>query len=193
MRAGRPNLSTFARLNEVKAIMGKRMRAPNCTHVDMDRVFGRDQTCYVCGREPSIGFLYECRQDSDAESLHDLLSQDAAKMEPAKSELRKELESIGLSESIIVTAESGHYSKAQLNKLKELKLELRETIADMRQASQANEAMSQLTAMAKAPSSTDGTFNSKPMTTESVSSLEKSGLPSRTQTLPLQKKPETRP
>jgi hypothetical protein len=157
--------------------MGKRMRAPNCTHVDMDRVFGREQQCYVCGRSPSIGFLYECRQDSDAESLQDLLLHDTDKIEPAKSELRKELETIGLSESIIVTAESGHYTRAQLNKLKELKLELRETIADMRQASQANEVMSQLTAIAKAPSNTDGAFNSRPMTTESVSALEQSGPP----------------
>jgi hypothetical protein len=143
----------------------------------MDRVFGHDQQCYVCGRSPSIGFLYECRQDSDAESLHDLLSQDAEKTEPAKSELRRELERIGLGESIIVTAESGHYTKAQLNKLKELKLELRQTIADTRQASQANDAMSQLAAMAKVPSNTDGTFNSTPTTTELVSNTEQSTPP----------------
>ncbi|KAF1944734.1 hypothetical protein EJ02DRAFT_77175 [Clathrospora elynae] len=142
--------------------MPKRMRAPNCTHVDMDRVYGRDLQCYVCGRSPSIGFLYECRQDSDAVSLHDLIAQDENKIEPVKSELRVQLESIGLSESIIRTAEGGHYSNAQLTKLKELKLELKQTISDTRQASQANEDMSRLAAMAKAPSNTDGSSNSMP-------------------------------
>jgi hypothetical protein len=159
--------------------MGKRMRAPNCTHVDMDRVFGRELGCYVCGLSPSIGFLYECRQDGDAESLHGLIPQDADRTEPVKSKLRKELESIGLSESIIVTAESGHYTRAQLNKLKELKLELRQTITDTQQASQTNEAMSRLAAMAKAPSNNDGTFSSMPTPTESVSDLQKYTRPAK--------------
>ncbi|KAF1837728.1 hypothetical protein BDW02DRAFT_586384 [Decorospora gaudefroyi] len=143
--------------------MGKRMRAPNCTHVVVDRVFGRDQYCENCRRTPSIGFLYECRQDSDAESLHDhLLSQHVDKIEPVKSDLRQELERIGMSESIILTAESGHYTEAQLAKLMELKLEVRQTISDAREASQANETMRRLVALAKAPCSTDGTCNSTP-------------------------------
>jgi hypothetical protein len=138
------------------------MRAPNCTHVNMDRVYGHDQICYVCGRSPSIGFLYECRQDSDAATLQDLIAQDEDRIELVKTPLRLELEEAGLSESVIRLAESGHYTQAQLDKLKELKRELRQIISDTQQASQANDTMARLTALAKAPSNNDGAFNSLP-------------------------------
>jgi hypothetical protein len=141
--------------------MPKRVRTPNCTHVDMDRVYGRDLLCFVCGRSPSIGFLYECKQDSDRESMHDrILREQVDRIEPVKSDLRLELESVGLSESVILTAESGHYTNTQLTKLKELKLELRQTILDTRQASQINDAVAKLAAIARAPF--DGTYGSMP-------------------------------
>ncbi|KAL6704297.1 hypothetical protein ACN47E_008361 [Coniothyrium glycines] len=142
--------------------MPKRVRTPNCTHVDMDRVYGRDNLCYVCGLSPSVGFLYECRQDCDEPTLRDqILEREHDSIEATKSNLRLELETIGLSESVILTAESGHYSPSQLDKLKELKLELRQTIVDTRQANQINDAVSRLAAIAKAPF--DGTFNSMPV------------------------------
>ena len=143
--------------------MGKRLRVPNCTHLDMDRVFGQEQHCGVCGRSPSIGFLYECRQDCEPRLLRTLLARDQDSIEPVKSALRQELEKIGLGESIIITAESGHYTDKQLNKLKGLKLELQQVILDTQQAAQASDVVSRLTAaMAKAPYSTDGAFNSMP-------------------------------
>ncbi|KAI4665524.1 uncharacterized protein J4E78_002986 [Alternaria triticimaculans] len=143
--------------------MGKRLRVPNCTHLDMDRVFGQEQHCGVCGRSPSIGFLYECRQDCEPRLLRTLLARDQDSIEPVKSALRQELEKIGLGESIIITAESGHYTDKQLNKLKGLKLELQQVILDTQQATQASDVVSRLTAaMAKAPYSTDGAFNSMP-------------------------------
>jgi hypothetical protein len=128
----------------------------------MDRVFGHDQHCGVCGRSPSIGFLYECKQDCKPGLLCTLLSEDQDKIEPVKSAVRQELEKIGLGESIIITAESGHYTATQLRKLKELKLELQQVISDTQQATQASDVVSRLTALAKAPHSTDGTFNSMP-------------------------------
>jgi hypothetical protein len=142
--------------------MGKRLRVPNCTHLDMDRVFGYEQHCGVCGRSPSIGFLYECKQDCKPRLLRTLLSEDQDKIEPVKSAVRQELERIGLGESIIITAESGHYTDAQLDKLKELKLELQQVISDTQQAAQASDVVSRLNAMAKAPYSTDGTSTSMP-------------------------------
>ena len=143
--------------------MGKRMRAPNCTHVDMDRVFGHDLQCHVCGRSPSIGFLYECKQDRDTETLSESMSSHVDKIEPCKSSLRQELEAIGLSKSIILTAENGHYTDEQLEKLKELKLELNDIISMREEASQANDFVSRLTAMARTPCTTDGTYNSMPV------------------------------
>lgn len=135
----------------------KRIRTPNCTHVDMDRVYGRDQQCYVCGREPSIGFLYECKQDCDTQSLHDLLEQENEDpVEVAKSDMRLQLEWVGLSESVIRTAEQGHYTSAQLEKLKGQKQELRLIISDALQASQINNAASKLAAMEQTPPNNDG-------------------------------------
>ena len=119
---GRPIvLDTTAIVDKIKAnAMPKRMRTPNCTHVDMDRIYGRDQQCYVCGRTPPIGFLYECRQDHSSPSLHDLLSSQTAELvDPPKSRLRLELEEIGLSQSVIRAAEQGHYTRAQLGVLKD--------------------------------------------------------------------------
>ena len=156
---------------KTRTTMPKRVRAPNCTHVDMDRIYGRDFIqCYVCGRSPSIGFLYECRQDCDSAKLQDYFTQDANyPTGVVKSDLRKDLESIGLSESVILTAENGQYTQAQLIKLKELKLELQQVISDAHQANQTNDAMTKLTALAKVassqlPSNNDGAFNSLPIT-----------------------------
>ncbi|KAF2705954.1 hypothetical protein K504DRAFT_471389 [Pleomassaria siparia CBS 279.74] len=100
----------------------------------MDRVYDRDQRCFVCGHSPSVGFLYVCRQDCrpvppapDSQQGHD---QGIVKENAGRSELRRELEEIGLSESVIRTAERGEYNTTQLNKLKALKLDLKQAIED---------------------------------------------------------------
>jgi hypothetical protein len=123
----------------------------------MDRIYGRDQQCYVCGREPSIGFLYECRQDCSSPSLHDLLSKKEDEKDlKTKSALRLELEGIGLSESVIRAAEQGYYTPSQLAMLKTQKKELEQTIADSIQGSQINDVVARLAAFARAPSNNDG-------------------------------------
>lgn len=148
--------------NATKRTMPKRVRTPNCTHVNMDRIYGRDLQCYVCGRAPSIGFLYECRQDCSAPSLHDLLSAaQGTETARAKSPLRSELQDADLSESVIRTAEQGHYTPAQLEILKIQKEDLKQAIEDSIQGSQINDAVARLAAFASAPSSNDGAMNSK--------------------------------
>ncbi|KAH6642291.1 hypothetical protein C7974DRAFT_430781 [Boeremia exigua] len=132
---------------------------PNCTHVNMDRIYGRDQQCYVCGREPSIGFLYECRQDCSSLSLHNFLEE--SEDGDTKSALRLELEDIGLSESVIRTAEQGYYTTAQLELLKSQKQDLRQIIEDSVQGSQINDVVARLTAFASTPSNNDGAMNSR--------------------------------
>lgn len=110
-----------------------------------------------------MGFLYQCRQDVETESLGDLISRNTKNVRPAKSPLRKELEKAGLSESIILTAESGHYSKQQLQKLKDLKRDLQLVITDVEQADQANDAISRLMDMSQRPRSTDGARGRTPV------------------------------
>lgn len=152
--------------------MPKRVRTPNCTHVDMDRIHGRDQQCYVCGREPSIGFLYECRQDCSSPSLYDsLAAAEGGDVARPKSPLRSELEDIGLSESVIRTAEQGQYTSAQLKVLKTQKQDLKQIIEDSIQGSQINDVVARLAAFASAPSYNDGTINSKTKDAVSTSRL----------------------
>ena len=164
MRVGTAEINLNDLVNQIKArnmTKSKRVRTPNCTHVDMDRVYGRDQQCYVCGREPSIGFLYECKQDCNAQSLHDLLEQENEdQAEVAKSDIRLQLEWVALSESVILTAEQGHYTDAQLEKLKTQKKDLRQIISDSLQASQIMQAMGKLAAMEQAPSNDNGAWTS---------------------------------
>jgi CRISPR/Cas system-associated protein Cas10 (large subunit of type III CRISPR-Cas system) len=149
-------------VNQLKARnMPKRVRTPNCTHLDMDRVYGRDQSCDVCGRQPSIGFLYECRQDYDVPSLRDLLAEDDDDLsEVAKSDMRVQLQWLGLSESVILTAEQGHYTPAQLEKLKTQKKELQDIISNSLQGSHINNASARLDALAQTPSNHDSASSS---------------------------------
>lgn len=149
--------------------MPRRVRTPNCTHIDMDRIHGSELLCYVCGREPSIGFLYECRQDYSSPSLHDLLGD--GEPPQAKSPLRSELEDVGLSESVIRTAEQGQYSPLQLDTLKAQKQDLKQIIEDTLQGNQINHMAARLAALSSAPSNNDGALNSKAKNAVSTSSL----------------------
>ncbi|KAH7139124.1 hypothetical protein B0J11DRAFT_588810 [Dendryphion nanum] len=123
----------------------RRTRTPNCTHINMDRLYTRTEVCYVCGHPPSIGFLYVCRQDVNCNSFHTLVH--TAKEKPVrKSSLRQELESIGLSQSVIGAAERGEYTTAQLVKLKTQKLDLKQAISDSIQGTFINAANAKLAA-----------------------------------------------
>lgn len=153
--------------------MRKRVRTPNCTHVDMDRIYGQHQQCFVCGREPSIGFLYECRQDCSARSLQELhLQGEGGHVNHSKSPPRAELEAAGLSESVIQSAEQGHYTSAQLKVLKAQKLDLRQAIEDSIQGSQINDVVARLAALSSPSSNNDGTASSKSKDTVKASALQ---------------------
>ncbi|KAL5120023.1 hypothetical protein ACEQ8H_002121 [Pleosporales sp. CAS-2024a] len=172
-------LGLHHRVNQTKTRKTlKRSRAPNCTHLDMDRVYGEHQKCDVCGRPPSLGFLYECRQDWDTQSLHDQLATgtDAA-AKATRSNTRAELEAIGLSESVIIGAEQGRYTSQQLEKLKTLKKHLRQTISDSLQASGINDAEAQLAALAQTASSNDGALDSTLSNRSSIRSKSLLGPP----------------
>jgi hypothetical protein len=139
----------------------ERVRTPNCTHITMERVHYDDDPCPVCGRVPALGFMYECRQDDDVEFSGSAVVDDDAADESTKSDLRRELEDIGLSESVIVTAEQGGYTDQQLEKLKILKEELKQTVADAMQKQQISRAVAKL-AYCNKPSNHDGALNSSP-------------------------------
>lgn len=151
-----------AKLLKARAPAPRRVKTPNCTHIDMDRSYGRDQLCYVCGREPSLGFLYVCRQDLNGSSpIARAYPEGSCDGVGLKSELRRSLEDIGLSESVIVNAERGGYTDAQLQTLKKQKLELRQAIEDAIQGSQINSMAVKLKgSLTSGLSNTDGTSGS---------------------------------
>ncbi len=126
----------------------KRFRIPSCTHTDMDRVYGSEQICDVCWRSPEMEFLYECRQDHKVEWLSNQLPMGMDdKGKTNKSGLRQKLEAIGLSESIILTAEQGHYTHTQISKLMEMKSACMQVIEDVGQQKSLAKAAAKLTAI----------------------------------------------
>lgn len=130
----------------------------------MDRVYDRELHCFVCGRQPAIGFLYECRQDCGSHpfTTHDGLDVGYGPQTGPESLLSQlELQEVGLSESVITTAEQGGYTDTQLIILKKQKLELRQAIEDTIQARNINSMAAKLAAPL-ATSNTDGTFHSAP-------------------------------
>ncbi|KAF2676458.1 hypothetical protein K458DRAFT_321916 [Lentithecium fluviatile CBS 122367] len=163
MRVGSTAIDAADLADRLKARAApRRLRAPNCTHITMERVWlGDDIQCPVCGRVPSLGFLYECRQDTDVSFSHCKPAVAGNSIsESGKSTLRQELEEVGLSESVIHTAEQGGYTEEQLEKLKILKEQLKQVIADTVQAQQINNAVAKLACYRKGPSNNDGAFNS---------------------------------
>jgi len=102
-----------------------------------------------------MGFLYQCIQDQNPETGQDrLLLGNSGTVEPVKSDLRLRLERAEMSEGVIVAAEGGHYTSAQLDQLVGLKQELQQTIVDQLQGSQINEAVEKLSIIAHSASTT---------------------------------------
>lgn len=122
------------------------------------------QACPSCGNHRTLGFLYICCQERDIAYLESRPDQDADTDtgHSSKSQLRRELEHIGLSQSVIAAAEQGLYTDEQLEKLKAGKLKLNRVIADAHQAYQINANVS-IDAQ-----NTDGTFHSKLQAPEEV-------------------------
>ena len=117
-------------LQDHTPVLRRAIAKPNCTHIDMDRLFGHHQ-CQLCWRFPALGWVYVCRQDS--------YQQGTAMFVPTKtpvelelneqSQLRAELQAIGLSNSVIEAAEKDFYTLEQLEILKLQKLHLKQVIS----------------------------------------------------------------
>lgn len=92
----------------------------------MDKVFGTDYQCQVCGRVPSLGWIYVCSQDS-ALSYADV---------KARKKLRKivnriapnELDLLGFDKSVVKAAAEGFYTDKQLETLKSQKAKVKAVI-----------------------------------------------------------------
>ncbi|KAH8702731.1 hypothetical protein GQ44DRAFT_783753 [Phaeosphaeriaceae sp. PMI808] len=124
MRVGTLVINVNQLVNKFKVRnMPKRRRLPSCTHVDMDRIYGADLLCPICGQKPQLGYLYQCRQDGAHPPHHHILSRDHT-----TTPLRLHLEAANLSESIILTAEKGLYTQPQLDKLAAQKMHLKHII-----------------------------------------------------------------
>lgn len=94
-------------------------------------------------------------------------------IQPVKSDLRLRLERAEMSEGVIIAAEGGHYTSAQLNLLVGLKQELQQTILDQLQGSRINDAIARLSDIAHSssatfPSNHDGVSDSMPVKSSSV-------------------------
>ncbi|KAF2264836.1 hypothetical protein CC78DRAFT_543868 [Lojkania enalia] len=156
MRVGSANIvvSSLAKTVKSRAASKRAPKTPNCTHINMDRIYDDNEICHVCGRFPDIGFLYVCRQqDVPGLPLFDI--------DPAlKSELRMELELVGLSHSVIETAERGEYTAEQLEKLRSQKLHLKQIISGALEASTVGGPYAKLWAHGVA--NNDGTCHSHP-------------------------------
>lgn len=127
----------------------------------MDRIYGPNLVCFVCQRAPHFGWVYECKQDLDVETLHDqIMNSPFAGPAPEKSDLRQELEAIGMSESVIQTAEKGDYTPEQLEKLKNQKKQVNQTVEVATREAERKDVIARLASMARAPF--DGAFSSLP-------------------------------
>ena len=106
---------------------------PTCTHISMVRMYG-DHVCHMCNQRPPLGWVYACRQDAGYGSQMPAAPSDSleARVQASnKSDQRKELEAIGLSEWIIKGIEANWYTEAQIEILKQQKLHLKATIASV--------------------------------------------------------------
>ncbi|KAL5374688.1 hypothetical protein PMIN06_007520 [Paraphaeosphaeria minitans] len=119
-------------------------RAPACTHISMERIplgLSDGFSCPSCGNYRVLGFLYVCRQERDIAYSEIHTAHAPEKNRSTKSDLRREMEGIGLGESVIVTAEQGLYTDEQLASLKAKKTELNGVVAGSLQAAQMRDAI----------------------------------------------------
>lgn len=97
-------------------------------------------SCPTCGNYRALGFLYVCRQERDIAYSEIRKAHSPDDPRPTKPDLRTEMEHVGLSESVIVTAEKGLYTDRQLDLLKTKKTELTRAIAASLHAAQMRDA-----------------------------------------------------
>lgn len=130
---------------------------PSCTHVHMDRIYGTDLQCSICGRVPSVNFIYTCQVDADPafSGLRPpvnstlLSTRDRSKSPPVSQQGKRrklqkpfirepsplsttslitQLRVLGFNASVLKAAETGHYNPEQLNTIIRQKQDVRNTI-----------------------------------------------------------------
>lgn len=102
-------------------------RRPQCTHVSMSRTYG-SQTCQLCGKIPSIGWVYACKQDHELGHVGGMTDPDTFPVVPNESsyfDVQAQLaESLGMGASVTQGIRNGDYSFEQVDKLIEQKKHL---------------------------------------------------------------------
>ncbi|KAI7544107.1 hypothetical protein KC331_g7001 [Hortaea werneckii] len=104
-------------------------RRPQCTHMNMARVYG-NHTCQMCGKIPSMGWLYCCHQDSEQPNCPS--DTDIFPIVPNESSFldvqARIAESLGIGATVITGIRRGDYSFEQVDTLIEQKRHLLATI-----------------------------------------------------------------
>lgn len=106
-----------------------RDRAPNCTHLQLTRlfdVFGCNQ-CSICHRRPQLGWLYRCTQDFDGF----LPASDFYNVEDHQR-FDQDAQLFTLSVAVTEAAANGAYTDRELDVLWKQKIEVRRTIRQAR-------------------------------------------------------------
>lgn len=86
-----------------------------CTHIHMDKCYGDQSACHLCGRIPAIGFIYVCQQDHRSNLVPTSVS---AKCQPKlASDNTASPDVSNLSAWMVDAAGAGSYSAAQFDTL----------------------------------------------------------------------------
>lgn len=93
----------------------------------MDMVYS-SSTCNVCGRLPSMGWLYECQQDRMESCLQEIDTKTKATHAIETFHIR-DLKTLQCSQSVIQQAKDDCYTDHQLEVLKDQKWKVNEMIA----------------------------------------------------------------
>lgn len=106
-------------------------RIAQCTHLTMDRMYGENK-CNICGRIPSLGWLYTCRQDHQLGSREDL--HEVTDYAPDEHDyfdvMMRRAASLGMQRPVLLQIGRGLYTFDQVNTLIKQKEHLIAVIKD---------------------------------------------------------------
>lgn len=106
-------------------------RATQCTHMSMTRMYGDWQICSMCGRAPSLGFVYACDQDlvhlqrdpsitgssNAASSGQSSSARTRKRLTKSRKRGSTDIESLGFATWILDGVKEGFYTPEQIDKL----------------------------------------------------------------------------
>ncbi|KAH9829781.1 hypothetical protein Tdes44962_MAKER02259 [Teratosphaeria destructans] len=110
-------------------------RRPQCTHMSIIRCHTAVRHCIICGKTPSLGWLYVCQQDQDLSTgcleftgLNPSAQADDGQTDGDFEEHARQAESLGMSAGVIKGIRKGDYTTDQARRLIDQKRHLRATI-----------------------------------------------------------------